>query len=156
MFQLDKIPLTSNGKVDRKALPVPDSVMSADIRTAPRDEVEEKLAALWAEVLGIEPEKIGIDTDFFRLGGHSLKAVFLASKIQKEFNVGILLGDILKAPFIKVIAQIVRESDKTGFIELVTLKQRNFTLSLSTSTGCIYCINSIPAALLIICPCEWS
>jgi amino acid adenylation domain-containing protein len=123
---LEQMPLTPNGKIDRKALPKSVEQEKDENYTAPRDEVEEKLAALWAEVLGIEREKIGIDTDFFQLGGHSLKAVILASKIQKEFNVGILLGDILKAPFIRAMAQIARESDKTGFIELENSETKEF------------------------------
>ncbi len=123
---LDQMPLTPNGKIDRKALPKSVEQEKDENYTAPRDEVEEKLAALWAEVLGIEPEKIGIDTDFFQLGGHSLKAVILASKIQREFNVGILLGDILKAPFIRAMAQIARESDKKSFIELENSETKEF------------------------------
>ncbi|NIO80385.1 MAG: amino acid adenylation domain-containing protein, partial [Candidatus Aminicenantes bacterium] len=75
---LDKIPLTLNGKVDRKALPEPELVPEKGQYTAPRDEVEIKMTTLWAEVLGLEKEFIGIDRNFFELGGHSLKATMLA------------------------------------------------------------------------------
>ncbi|MFJ2510968.1 amino acid adenylation domain-containing protein [Streptomyces griseoviridis] len=79
---LDTLPLTPNGKVDRKALPAPGSVQEnagAD-RTAPRDAVEETLAGVWCEVLGVED--IGVHDDFFALGGNSILAVRAVSRMR--------------------------------------------------------------------------
>ncbi len=95
--RVEKIPLTPNGKVDRKALPIPKTA-TGESYIAPRDEVEKKLTEIWSEVLVIDKEKIGIDTNFFELGGHSLKATILVSKIHKEFEVKVPLSEVFKSP----------------------------------------------------------
>ncbi|AEI41578.1 non-ribosomal peptide synthetase [Paenibacillus mucilaginosus] len=78
---LRQMPLTGNGKVDRKALPKPDVHSRRALYEAPRDEVEAKLAEIWSEVLGVE--QVGIHDNFFDLGGDSIKAIRIASKLQK-------------------------------------------------------------------------
>ncbi|MDO8043121.1 condensation domain-containing protein, partial [Janthinobacterium sp. SUN137] len=78
---LDALPLNPNGKVDRKALPVPDASLSQAGYVAPRSETEQKLAAIWAEVLKVE--RVGIHDNFFELGGHSLLAVRLLSAMEQ-------------------------------------------------------------------------
>jgi hypothetical protein len=79
---LDAFPLTPNGKVDRKALPAPQfaAARSRDF-VAPRDPVEELLASIWQELLGIE--RVGIHDDFFELGGHSLLATRVIARVQQ-------------------------------------------------------------------------
>ncbi len=81
---LEALPLTPNGKVDRRALPAPDKSLLASAReyVAPRDEKEEALAAIWAEVLGLE--KVGALDDFFELGGDSLLVIKVVSKANKS------------------------------------------------------------------------
>jgi pimeloyl-ACP methyl ester carboxylesterase len=81
---LAEMPLTPNGKVDRKALPAPDVGTNSETYVAPRTEIEVKLAAIWAEVLHVSP--VGVTDSFFALGGHSILASQLISKIQKEFK----------------------------------------------------------------------
>ncbi|MEM8933142.1 MAG: amino acid adenylation domain-containing protein, partial [Acidobacteriota bacterium] len=78
---LDALPITTNGKVDRRALPAP-SVDDLAAYRPPESDLEVELAALWSEVLGAE--RIGLDDDFFTLGGHSLLAVRLASRIREQ------------------------------------------------------------------------
>ncbi|NOQ70383.1 MAG: amino acid adenylation domain-containing protein [Crocinitomix sp.] len=90
---LDEFPLTSNGKLNKEALPHPNiKEINRTNYIAPRNEIDRKIIAIWQEVL--EHEKIGIQDNFFDLGGHSLKATRVISKIQEEFNVKIDLKNL--------------------------------------------------------------
>ncbi|MCK4764999.1 MAG: non-ribosomal peptide synthase/polyketide synthase, partial [Candidatus Aminicenantes bacterium] len=103
---LEKMPLTANGKLDRKRLPEPDSGGLAGEYTAPRDQVESMVCDLWSEVLGIE--KIGIDDNFFSLGGHSLTAIMLTSKMHKAFSVRVTLAQIFRSPTVRGTAAYIK------------------------------------------------
>ncbi|CAM1358757.1 non-ribosomal peptide synthase/polyketide synthase [Tenacibaculum xiamenense] len=84
-IELEAMPITTNGKIDKKALPKPnDSLISTSKYQAPRNETEKQLTLIWQELLSIE--KIGIHDDFFELGGHSLLATRLASKIRSRLK----------------------------------------------------------------------
>jgi amino acid adenylation domain-containing protein/FkbM family methyltransferase len=107
---LKKIPLTPSGKIDRPALPSPQLKAGEDY-VAPRHMVEKKLVELWSEVLGIEKDIIGIDSNFFQLGGHSLKATILSVKVHKELNVKLPLTEIFKTPTIKSLAEYISTVD---------------------------------------------
>ncbi|MDR2070898.1 MAG: AMP-binding protein [Treponema sp.] len=103
--RLDKLPRNMNGKVDRKALPLPSF---ADEKTvAPETEMEKRLAALWALVLGLEEEHIGREADFFDLGGDSLRAVMLAFEIRKEFGADLSPAEIFKSSLLREQALII-------------------------------------------------
>ena len=81
-IQLDKMPLTANGKIDRKALPEPDGKINTDVEyVAPTNEIEEKLVEVWQKVLAVD--KIGINDNFFELGGDSIKAIQVVVKSSK-------------------------------------------------------------------------
>ncbi|MCP5054180.1 MAG: hypothetical protein GY940_43840, partial [bacterium] len=97
---LEKLPLNANGKVDRGALPRPYASASSTY-TPPGDVLEEKLAVIWAEVLGIQAGAIGACDDFFQLGGHSLKATGLVSRIHKTLHVKLPLAEIFTLPTIR-------------------------------------------------------
>lgn len=105
-IQLQSMPLSPSGKVDRKALPEPD-VHSFTNRIAPSGKGEHELLSIWREVLGFED--IGVTDDFFLLGGHSLKLFALASKIREHFGVQIPLKDLFQLPTIREQARIVTE-----------------------------------------------
>lgn len=107
--ELESLPLTSSGKVDRRALPAPDG-MRLELGTAfvaPADAIEESLAAIWREVLG--RERVGVYDDFFVSGGHSLLAAQVLSRIQREFGVDLALRDFFSAPNIRSLAQRIGE-----------------------------------------------
>ena len=104
---LDNILLSPNGKVDRRALPEPEFEATAVQYAPPRGESEEKLVEIWSQVLGMESSSIGIDANFFEIGGHSLKATMLAAKIHKAFNVNIKLADIFRKPSIRGLASLI-------------------------------------------------
>ncbi|MBD0308416.1 MAG: amino acid adenylation domain-containing protein, partial [Microcoleus sp. T1-bin1] len=106
---LKSFPLTSNGKVDRRALPAPDEMRPelTENFVAPRTNIEEVLAAIWAEVLKIE--KVGIYDNFFELGGHSLLATQVISRVRQAFQVELPLHRLFEsatfADFAVAIAQ---------------------------------------------------
>ena len=95
--RLESLPLTPNGKLDRKALPAPESdAYSTRGYEAPQGEIEERLAAVWAEVLKLE--RVGRHDNFFALGGHSLLAVRLVSRIRQEMGVDVAIRDLFAQP----------------------------------------------------------
>ncbi len=114
---LEELPLTPNGKVDKKALPRPGAAAGTAF-VAPRDEVEKKMALLWAGILGMKEEQLGIDTNFFQAGGHSIKATRLAAAIQKELNVRLPLVDIFTLPTIRQMAGAVKKAAAETYISI--------------------------------------
>ena len=108
---LDALPLTANGKVDRRALPAPDAVRpeQEEIFVAPRTATEEVLASIWTEVLGFE--RLGIHDNFFDLGGHSLAATRIVSRVREAFQVELPLRWFFDAPSIAELARVLEEND---------------------------------------------
>jgi amino acid adenylation domain-containing protein len=107
---LDALPLMPNGKVDRRALPETDSDRPdlAEIYVAPRDEVEERLAEIWKEVLGLE--RVGVDDNFFELGGHSLLATQVVSRMRDAFQTEVPLQSIFESPTVAGLAATINAS----------------------------------------------
>ncbi|MBD9358038.1 non-ribosomal peptide synthetase [Methylomonas albis] len=100
---LDKLPLTANGKIDRRALPAPDLAGLKEEYQPPRNEDEQGLAAIWTEVLAVE--RIGVNDNFFTLGGHSLLAVQVISKVRDAFNVELPIQALFDAPTIALLSE---------------------------------------------------
>ncbi|MDV7356861.1 amino acid adenylation domain-containing protein [Rhodococcus oxybenzonivorans] len=107
---LAQLPLTVNGKVDRAALPSPVVQARADF-VAPGSAVEEALAAVFAELLNVP--SVGVDDDFFGLGGNSLIAARAAARIQTELGAGVGVRDLFEAPTIRLLATRVGEAATT-------------------------------------------
>jgi amino acid adenylation domain-containing protein/FkbM family methyltransferase len=109
---LDALPLTNNGKLDPQRLPAPDSAQRNSGRSyeAPRNEVEEKVAGIWRQVLGVE--QVGVTDDFFELGGHSLLATQLLARVRDLFGVEIPLRPLYEQPTVARLAELVVQAEK--------------------------------------------
>ncbi len=109
---LDAFPLTPNGKVDRNALPAPESQRPelADRYQAPRNEDERKLAAIWADVLRLD--QVGVDDNFFELGGDSLKVAQVATRIRDAFQVDIALRQLFEHPTVAGMVPVISASER--------------------------------------------
>ncbi|MBZ4423326.1 non-ribosomal peptide synthetase, partial [Myxococcus sp. RHSTA-1-4] len=112
LVSLDALPLTANGKVDRRALPAPDTSRPADGFVAPRTPTEELLASLWAEVLHVA--QVGARDNFFELGGHSLLATQVISRIRDAFKAELPLRDLFEAPHLAALAARIDDAVRAG------------------------------------------
>ncbi|MEO8156419.1 MAG: amino acid adenylation domain-containing protein [Betaproteobacteria bacterium] len=128
---MEKFPLTSNGKIDRKAFPAFSGEKLAPVRAlaAPQTDTQRELATIWAELLKLD--SVGIDDDFFDLGGHSLLAIRAVSRIRDRFAVNLSLRNLLEAPTVEGLARVIdglswlkrsrNPSDDTGNREEIAL-----------------------------------
>ncbi|MEL7148147.1 MAG: amino acid adenylation domain-containing protein, partial [Bacteroidota bacterium] len=108
---IDHIPLTVNGKVDRAALKAPEHALDTEVETA-SSLLEGVLVGIWADVLNIDKEVIGISSNFFELGGHSLLAMKLINQMSRNFEVSINLPDFFQDPTIKGVAHVIESGHK--------------------------------------------
>jgi amino acid adenylation domain-containing protein len=109
---MDALPVNPNGKLDRKALPEPEFAPAGEEYVAPRTPVEEVLAGIWAEVLGVE--RMGVEESFFELGGHSLLATRVVSRVRELFGVELPLRALFEGPTVAEMAGRVEEMRRAG------------------------------------------
>ncbi|MBZ4414933.1 non-ribosomal peptide synthetase [Myxococcus sp. RHSTA-1-4] len=122
LVRLEALPLTPSGKVDRKALPAPDTQRQelASTYEAPRDELERQLVGVWEEVLGVRP--VGVRDDFFSLGGHSLLAIRLLARIRSSLGRALPVSALFQQATVAHLAALLRE-DAEPWSPLVRLKE---------------------------------
>jgi amino acid adenylation domain-containing protein len=140
---LEKLPLTTNGKIDRRALPVPDATRPAlqGPSVAPRDSTEFQLVSIWEKLLNIQP--IGATDNFFELGGDSLLAVRLFAQIKEVFGESLHLATLFRAPTIEQLARIIdQEGGSEGWPSLVAIQP-------SGSLPPLYCAHACGGNVLI-------
>ncbi|WP_031373871.1 non-ribosomal peptide synthetase [Lysobacter antibioticus] len=103
---IDRWPLTANGKLDRQALPAPDRIaVTARNYEPPQGEVEETIATIWQELLGLE--QVGRHDHFFEVGGHSLLAVQVMARVREAFAVDVPVAELFKSPEVALLARVV-------------------------------------------------
>jgi amino acid adenylation domain-containing protein len=148
---MENLPITKNGKLDRKALPEPELGGGKEYEP-PRDSLEERLVELWAEVLfGGDPPKtpIGIDDNFFELGGQSLKATVLVYRSHKVFEVKLSLAQIFKTPTIRGLSEhikgltkdkykMIQPAGKKEYYALTSAQKRLYILQQSQPGNVFY------------------
>ena len=108
LIELEELPLNFNGKIDRKALPLPESNTKSDANyIAPSNEIEEIIQTIWEEVLEIE--KISVSNNFFEIGGESLKAIRVVSRLSAELELELSVNVIFQKPTISQLAEHIEE-----------------------------------------------
>ncbi|MCP4155049.1 MAG: non-ribosomal peptide synthetase, partial [bacterium] len=144
----DKMPRTSSGKVHRNLLPEPDIRTAAQYRP-PENHIELKLVDTWKNVLfasstpaAPHPVEIGIDDDFFKLGGHSLKATILVSGIHKDFQVQLPLHEIFRNPTIRQLARLISKAAESKFHAVEPAEKKEYYI-LSSAQKRLYILNKM-------------
>jgi acyl carrier protein len=107
---LEELPLTHNGKVNRSALPAPDSSFLSSDYVAPTTETEIVLAQIWADLLKIEQSSISVTANLFESGGHSLMLAKLVAEIRNKFAVELSIRDVMRHPQLNLLAQKIFEA----------------------------------------------
>lgn len=146
LVQMEELPLTSNGKVDRKALPDPDmEAVSTNEFVAPRNQVEETLSNIWNELLDLE--LVGIHDNFFEIGGDSLLAIRVVSAIRKQLGVEISISTIFEYQTIALLATEIESQTKEAVLPAITTGVRPAKIPLSFSQQRLWFIDSLEGSL---------
>ena len=141
-MQLQRIPLTSNGKVDRKALPAPGEDEVFGTYQPPTNPIETELVEIWAEVLGKSKDIIGIEHNFFQLGGHSLKAILLVSRIHKAFHIKLPLAQLFTVPTIRGLSRYIKKAGTERYSSIEAVEKREY-YDLSSAQKRLYVLQQM-------------
>ena len=144
--EMESLSLNTSGKIDKKALPDIDaSELLRNDYFAPRNETEEKLAAIWKELLNIE--QAGINDNFFELGGHSLLAMRLISAIRREFNSEISVKDIFYYSTIAELAEQIGKENSLSVLPMIEANERPEQIPLSFSQERLWFIDRLEGSV---------
>lgn len=128
---LEKMPVTSTGKIDRNRLPEPEEVIDLEATyVAPTNETEKKLAVIWQEILSVE--KVGINNNFIELGGHSLLVISIISKVHEVFNVELQLRDVFEHPTVKELSQVIMRSKQMIFSSIEPMEKKEYYVTTAS------------------------
>ncbi|MCR8966025.1 non-ribosomal peptide synthetase [Brevibacillus laterosporus] len=123
-LQIDSIPLNQNGKIDRKKLESLEIVITEEEYVPPTNEIEQKVADIWEDIFKIE--KISIDSNFFDIGGHSLRAAKLMAAIYKECNVEISLAELFDKTTIRAQADYIVRAQKSTYKKIPQIEEKDY------------------------------
>jgi amino acid adenylation domain-containing protein/non-ribosomal peptide synthase protein (TIGR01720 family) len=146
LCKLESLPLTANGKIDKRALPEPEVYQIVNQEHGlVLDETEQKLSEIWAEIL--ELESVGINDDFFELGGHSLLAIRLVSAIRRTFKVEMPIGDIFDFPTIVQLKDRLDLNSEKDVLLRIELIERPELIPLSFSQERLWFIDQLEGSV---------
>ena len=137
---LNALPLTVNGKLDKRALLAPE-YQDADRYRAPADTVEETLADIYAQILGVE--RVGVDDSFFDLGGHSLLAMRLAARVTAELGIEVAVQAVFDEPTVARLAKRIKPRDAEPAQKTLTTRQRPPMVPLSFAQNRLWFIDQL-------------
>ncbi|MBQ0739766.1 hypothetical protein J9332_36290, partial [Aquimarina celericrescens] len=144
--ELDGMPLTSNGKLDRKSLPGPDTTeLSTKEYVAARNEIELELVKIWQELLGVD--RVGIYDNFFELGGHSLLATRLVSMIRKELEVSVSIRDIFNHTSIASLGLHIDTQSQGDILPSIVSEPKEGKIPLSFSQERLWFIDQLEGSV---------
>ncbi|HJP93403.1 MAG TPA: amino acid adenylation domain-containing protein [Pyrinomonadaceae bacterium] len=141
MVELDDLPLTPTGKVDRRALPAPDYRPQAEDTVSPRSQLEELLLGIWTQVL--KTPDIGINHNFFELGGHSLLAVSVVSRTRAALNVDLKVRHLFEAPTIAALAHKINQLSGVQPLPPIKKVRRDRELPVSFAQERMWFLNQL-------------
>lgn len=144
---IDYLPMSSNGKINVRELPNPHDLINMQKIVAPTNVVEGKLVELWKEIIQIS--NVGIDHNFFEIGGHSLKAALLTAKINEQFSINMNIQDIFRFPTIRELAEeinhyemhqssMIERTKKRGWYPLSPAQLRMFVMNQLYDQSTVY------------------
>ncbi len=138
-IQLEEIPHTPNGKIDRKSLPQPNYRDENKEIILPRNEIDLKLVKILQELIKVE--KISIDDNFFDIGGDSLSAINLCSQVQSEFNMQLLVKDIIEHPQIQDLSDLIKSNKNTLESQVIRIIPKSEYYPVSSAQKRIYYVS---------------
>jgi len=142
--RMDRFPLSANGKLDCKALPLPEFEARDEAASAqPSNEIEAKLVAIWQDLLGVR--QFGVEDNFFSLGGHSLRAAHLVTKIHEAFQVSIALKEVFQSPTIRQLSQQIASAERERFVSIVPAEPKE-AYPLSSAQKRLYILHQMEEA----------
>ncbi|QJI12243.1 non-ribosomal peptide synthase/polyketide synthase [Pseudomonas sp. ADAK22] len=142
---LEQMPLSPNGKLDRKALPKPEA-NGAEQYQAPHSEIEQQVAAIWSEVLGVE--RVGLNDNFFELGGHSLRVLLLKERIRQVSGVSLSVSQLMLNPTVRGQVNCLQGDARSELIVKLNSQTQGTPLFMfHPSFGSVHCYTAIALAL---------